>query len=46
MDLSHRGRGRKQAERLRVMDWEHPENNDFLLVSQFSISGERLRLQS
>lgn len=25
--------------RLRVVDWEHPENNDFLLVSQFSVTG-------
>ena len=21
------------------MDWEHPANNDFLLVSQFSVTG-------
>jgi type I restriction enzyme R subunit len=21
------------------MDWEHPSNNDFLLVSQFSATG-------
>ena len=27
--------------RLFVMDWEHPANNDFLLVSQFSVSGGR-----
>jgi type I restriction enzyme R subunit len=25
--------------RLRVVDWEHPENNDFLLVSQLSVVG-------
>ncbi len=25
--------------RLRVVDWEHPEQNDFLLVSQFSVVG-------
>ena len=31
-------RGQK-SERLRVVDWEHPENNDFLLVSQFSVTG-------
>ena len=24
--------------RLRVVDWEHPANNDFLLVSQFSVT--------
>lgn len=27
------------SERLRVIDWEHPANNDFLLVSQFSVTG-------
>ncbi len=26
-------------ERLRVVDWEHPQRNDFLLVSQFSVVG-------
>jgi type I site-specific restriction-modification system R (restriction) subunit len=26
-------------ERLRVVDWKHPANNDFLLVSQFSVTG-------
>lgn len=31
--------GGQKIERLRVMDWEHPENNDFLLVSQFSVVG-------
>ena len=25
--------------RVRVVDWEHPANNDFLLVSQFSVTG-------
>jgi type I site-specific restriction-modification system R (restriction) subunit len=24
---------------LRVVDWEHPANNDFLLVTQFSVTG-------
>lgn len=37
------GEGRKSGgqkiERLRVVDWEQPENNDFLLVSQFSVTG-------
>ena len=32
------GSGQKIV-RLRVVDWEHPENNDFLLVSQFSVTG-------
>lgn len=31
--------GGQKTERLRVIDWEHPENNDFLLVSQFSVTG-------
>lgn len=31
--------GGQKSERLRVVDWEHPENNDFLLVSQFSVVG-------
>jgi type I restriction enzyme, R subunit len=35
-DHAHRG---QKVERLRVVDWEHPENNDFLLVSQFSVTG-------
>lgn len=32
--------GGQKVERLRVVDWENPENNDFLLVSQFSVRGE------
>ena len=31
--------GGQKTERLRVVDWEHPANNDFLLVSQFSVTG-------
>lgn len=31
--------GGQRTERLRVMDWENPANNDFLLVSQFSVTG-------
>jgi type I restriction enzyme, R subunit len=31
--------GGQRTERLRVLDWEQPENNDFLLVSQFSVTG-------
>lgn len=34
-----REHGGQKAERLRIVDWEHPENNDFLLVSQFSVTG-------
>ena len=31
--------GGQKTERLRVVDWETPANNDFLLVSQFSVTG-------
>jgi len=31
--------GGQKTERLRVIDWEQPTNNDFLLVSQLSITG-------
>ncbi len=31
--------GGQKTERLRVVNWEHPEQNDFLLVSQFSVVG-------
>ena len=31
--------GGQKTERLRIIDWEHPENNNFLLVSQFSVTG-------
>ena len=31
--------GGQKPERVRVVDWEHPANNDFLLVSQFSVTG-------
>lgn len=36
LDREHGG---QKTERLRVVDWEHPENNDFLLVSQLSVTG-------
>ena len=39
LDPSPRGRGGQSTERLRVVDWEHPEQNDFLLVSQLSVVG-------
>ena len=32
-------RGGQKTERVRVIDWEHPTNNDFLLVSQFNLTG-------
>lgn len=31
--------GGQKVERLRVIDWEHPEQNEFLLVSQFTVVG-------
>ena len=31
--------GGQKTERLRIVDWENPDNNDFLLVSQFSVTG-------
>ncbi len=31
--------GGQKTERVRVIDWEHPANNDFLVVSQFSVTG-------
>lgn len=34
----HKNGGQK-TERLHVIDWEHPEQNDFLLVSQFTVVG-------
>jgi type I restriction enzyme R subunit len=33
------GEGGTRIERVRVIDWENPEANDFLLVSQMSIQG-------
>ncbi|MEK7683995.1 MAG: type I restriction endonuclease [Verrucomicrobiota bacterium] len=38
-DSGGRAGGGQKTERLRVVDWEHPANNDFLLVSQFSVTG-------
>ncbi|CAK0740345.1 type I restriction enzyme, R subunit [Gammaproteobacteria bacterium] len=34
-----RRHGGQKIERLRVFDWERPENNEFLLISQFSVTG-------
>lgn len=39
VSVPDREHGGQKAERLRVVDWEHPDNNDFLLVSQFSVTG-------
>ncbi len=32
-------RGGLKPERVRIVDWDVPENNDFLLASQFSVTG-------
>lgn len=39
VSVPDRERDGQKVERLRVVDWEHPENNDFLLVSQLSVVG-------
>lgn len=39
-DEAGRVRGGQKTQRLRVIDWEHPEANDFLLVRQFSVVGQ------
>ena len=39
VSVPDREHGGQKTERLRVIDWQHPENNDFLLVSQFSVTG-------
>jgi len=39
VSVPDREHGGQKTERLRVVDWERPDNNDFLLVSQFSVTG-------
>jgi type I restriction enzyme R subunit len=39
VSIPDREHGGQKTERLRVVNWEHPEQNDFLLVSQFSVVG-------
>ena len=39
VSIPDREHGGQKTERLRVVDWEHPEQNDFLVVSQFSVLG-------
>jgi type I restriction enzyme, R subunit len=39
VSVPDRERGGQKTERLRVIDWQNPEANDFLLVSQFSFTG-------
>jgi type I restriction enzyme R subunit len=39
VSVPNREEGGQKTERLRIVDWLNPANNDFLLVSQFSITG-------
>jgi type I restriction enzyme R subunit len=39
VSIPDRDHGGQRTERLRVIDWTSPEQNDFLLVSQFSVVG-------
>jgi type I restriction enzyme R subunit len=39
VSIPDREHGGQKTERLRVVDWEQPELNDFLLVSQLSVVG-------
>jgi type I restriction enzyme R subunit len=39
ISIPDREHGGQKIERLRVVNWENPEQNDFLLVSQFSVVG-------
>src|SRR5207245_2681216 len=39
VSVPDRERGGQKSERVRVVDWEHPEANDFLLVSQMTVIG-------
>lgn len=40
VSIPDREHGGQKTERLRVVDWGRPEENDFLLVSQFSVVGQ------
>ena len=39
VSLPDHERGGQKTERLRVIDWQNPAANDFLLVSQLSVTG-------
>ena len=39
VSVPDRERGGQKTERVQVMDWEHPANNDFLAVRQISFAG-------
>jgi len=40
VSVSDLARGGQKVERVRVVDWDHPAANDFLLVSQMTIVGQ------
>jgi type I restriction enzyme R subunit len=40
VSLPNQEDGGQKSERLRVIDWENPANNDFLLVSQLNVTGD------
>ncbi len=40
VSVPDREHGDQKTERLRVVDWEKPDENDFLLVSQLSVVGQ------
>ena len=40
VSVPDRERGGRKTERVRVLDWDNPQANDFLLVSQMTITGE------
>jgi type I restriction enzyme R subunit len=40
VSVPDRERGGMKDERVRVVDWEHPAANDFLLVSQMTVTGQ------
>ncbi len=39
VSIPDRERGGQKQQRLRLVDWEEPAQNDFLLVNQFKVSG-------
>jgi len=40
VSVPDRERGGQKTDRVRVVDWENPQNNDFLLVSQMTVTGQ------
>ena len=41
VSVPDREHGGQKTERVRVIDWAQPQQNDFLLASQFSVVGDR-----